>query len=293
MKKLYITMVRKHPKIGIVGFFGYGNAGDEAMKEILLNHFPNSFANNQGNLPKCDAYIYAGGNLVQGKTGLHMAEILQKVTNEPLYMLSLGAQEGWEAKKGETQKYLSKFRMIFVRDKKSKDELSGITKITGLMPDLVLLADAPADHQEYPILFNYTERPRLHSNGQYQDVLKQAKMLPVALSSRDFDTKYSKKVVDYKTFISMAKSSRGVIGTRLHAVVMGVIANVPVVGIAYEDKVGRFCQRYDISCFDYGQRNGEQIVSALRIAKIDLAAERIKIMQAINLIKKDLEKNFS
>ncbi len=279
------------PRIGIVGFFGYGNAGDEAMKEILLDQFPNSIANNQGNMPKCDAYIWAGGDLVQGKSGLHMAEIFDQVTTEPLYMLSLGTQKGWEDQKDKIQKFLSKFRMIFVRDKESMGELSNIVKIFGVMPDLALLADAPASAEKYPIIFNYTERPWLNSEGQFQDIIRQTKVLPIALSSRDFYTKYSKKVVDYKTFISIAKSSQGVIGTRLHAVVMGVIANVPVAGIVYEDKVRRFCQRYDISYFEYGQCNGAKIVGSMKKAKINLAQERDEILKVIKLVKDDLRGN--
>jgi len=88
----------------------------------------------------------------------------------------------------------------------------------------------------------------------------------------------------------MAKSSKGVIGTRLHAVVMGVIAGVPVAGIAYEDKVRKFCQRYNISHFKYGEKNGELIVRSMRKAEINLSGEREKIEKIIEDIKTDLRK---
>lgn len=62
----------KNPKIGIIGYFGYGNAGDEAMREILLKEFPNSVASFQGQIEKCDVYIIAGGDLIQERSGIHM-----------------------------------------------------------------------------------------------------------------------------------------------------------------------------------------------------------------------------
>jgi polysaccharide pyruvyl transferase WcaK-like protein len=70
---------------------------------------------------------------------------------------------------------------------------------------------------------------------------------------------------------------------------MGVIAGVPVAGIAYENKVRKFCQRYNIPCFNYGENNGKEIVESMRVADIDLTAERNKIDVALKVIKKDIE----
>ena len=276
-------------KIGIIGYFGHGNAGDEAMREIMMQQFPGAVSSYKDKMEKCDIYIIAGGDLVQEFSGLHFPWIWESVKNEPCYAVSLGVRKGWEIHKEKVIEYLSKFKKIYTREQESYDILSKYMKVSGVMPDLVLLADAEKSKKEYPILFNYTDRPWVKAGSQFDDVLKQGNILPIALCSQEFDTKYSKKIVDYKEFISMAKSSKGVIGTRLHAVVMGVIAGVPVAGIAYENKVRKFCQRYNIPCFNYGENNGKEIVESMRVADIDLTAERNKIDVALKVIKKDIE----
>lgn len=237
-------------KIGIIGYFGHGNAGDEAMKELVTKEFPGSVSSNKDKMEKCDVYIIAGGDLVQEFSGLHFPWIWEEVRDEPCYAISLGVKAGWEVYKEKVIKYLSKFRRIYTREQESYDILSKYIKVSGVMPDLVLLADAEKSKEEYPILFNYTDRPWVKPGNQFENIMEQGDILPIALCPQEFDTKYSDKVAGYKEFISMAKSSKGVIGTRLHAVVMGVIAGVPVAGIAYENKVKKFCQRYNI-CFFY------------------------------------------
>ncbi|AKM82447.1 TPA: polysaccharide pyruvyl transferase family protein [Candidatus Berkelbacteria bacterium] len=277
----------KQPKIGIVGYFGHENAGDEIMKDLMLAEFPNSVAMNLGKLEKCDAYIIAGGDLITKYHGLHLPEIWNSVTDEPCYALSLGVKPGWEVLQDQVINHLKKFRIVYVRDQKSFDVLSKYSTLDGVMPDLVFLADAAKATENYPILFNYTDRPELNPNGQFEDVLNSGEVFPIALSP-DFDTNYSKKIVDAKKFISMAKSSKGVIGTRLHSVVMAVIADVPVVAITYEEKVRKFCERYDIPCFEYGQKNGKEILESMKKTNIDLESERTKIRTVINMIKEDL-----
>ena len=275
-------------KIGIIGYFGHGNAGDEAMREIILNQFPGAVSSHKDKMEKCDIYIIAGGDLVQEFSGLHFPWIWESVKDEPCYAVSLGVKKGWEIYQDKVIGYLSKFRKIYTREQESYDILSKYIKVSGIMPDLVLLADAKKSKEEYPIIFNYTDRPWVKPKGQFKNILAQGNILPVALSPQEFDTRYSKKIVGYKEFISMAKFSKGVIGTRLHAVVMGVIAGVPVAGIAYEDKVKKFCQRYNIPCFPYGEKNGEEIIKSMRVAKIDIEVERKKIKAVIEEIRKDI-----
>lgn len=289
LRKCWALKMNSNKKIGIVGYFGRGNAGDEAMKDLLLENFPGSVASNERDeIEKCDAYIVAGGDLVQGFSGLHMPELWQKITTEKCYAISLGVREGWETKKELAIKSLSVFKYIFTRDKNSFDILSKYVKVEGLMPDLVLLADAPASQETFPILFNYTDRDWLTPNGQYESVCEQGNILPIAISAQKFDTKYAEKVMSYKEFISAAKSSRGVIGARLHAIAMGVISGVPVAGISYESKVAKFCERYDIPCFEYGQSNGLEITKSMRKAKIDLSFERKQILSVLEKIKLDI-----
>lgn len=275
-------------KIGIIGYFGHGNAGDEAMKDMLLRNFPNSVANNLKVMEKCDAYIIAGGDLVQEFSGLHLPEVWEGVTIEPCYAMSLGARPGWEKHYDLVVRLLKKFRKIYTREQESFDVLSKIVKVDAVMPDLVLLADADPSEEKFPILFNYTDRPWVNPGNQYQDIINQGDIYPVALSSQEFDLKYAKRVATWPEFIAMAKSSQGVIGTRLHAVVMGVIAGVPVAAVSYENKVKKFCDRYNIPCFEYGKSNGSEIVSSMRKADINLEAERQKIMDVILDVKKDL-----
>lgn len=249
----------ENKKIGIVGYFGFDNAGDEAMKDMLLERIPNSVANYRADMEVCDAYIMAGGDLIQGINGLHMIKIWSKIKNEPCYALSLGVKPGWEKFQEEVVGYLKKFHLIYMRDSESYEMIKDYIPVNGVMPDLVLLADANPTEEKHKILFNYTDRPWVNPDGQFDDVVKQGNIEPVSLCNLDLDTKYAKKVVKWKEFISMAKSSQGVIGTRLHAVVMGVIAGVPVAGIAYEDKVRKFCQRYDVPYFKYGKKMVNQL----------------------------------
>lgn len=280
-------MVRNNLKIGIIGYFGHGNAGDEAMKEILLKEFPGSVANDRDKIEKCDAYIIAGGDLIQGFSGLHLPKIWQTIKNEPCYAISLGVKPSWEKHQQDVIGYLKKFRKIYTRERESYRILSKFVRVDGIMPDIVLLSDAPPAKEKYPILFNYTDRPWTEPNGQFEDVIKNVDCINIALST-DFDTKYSQKIVSYREFISMAKSSQGVIGTRLHAVVMAVLAGVPVAAIAYEKKVEKFCAQYDIPCFEYGKKNGQKIANSLKITNLDLEKERGKIARVLEEIKQDL-----
>jgi len=282
----------KKIKIGILGWFGYGNAGDEAMRDICLKEFPGSIASDRATIEKCDAYILAGGALVQGTTGVNFYELLTSTINEPCYAMSLGVKSDWRSQEEKAKKVLSRFRLIFARDSESAHELSSIVKVDGVMPDLVLLADAKKSKEKFPILFNYTDERTIDPRNQFKDIVKADNLLPIAVIPKDKGI-YADKYVGYKEFISMAKSSQGVIGTRLHSVVMGVVAGVPVAGVAYSDKTRKFCERYEIPCFPYGKSCGKEIVRALKKPKIDLAQERVEIKKVIEKIKADLRKQFS
>lgn len=282
----------KKPKIGIVGWFGYDNAGDEAMRDLLLKEFPGAVASYRGTMEKCDVYIVAGGMLIQGYTGMNMFDLWDSIRDEMCFALSLGVRRDWKKQKEKATKCLSKFRRIYVRDENAYSELSQVAKLSGVMPDLVLLSDAPAAKKQYPIIFNYSDEKTIKPGKQFESVMTSgADIFPVAVMPKDVG-KYADKLVTYKELVSMAKSSEGLIGTRLHSVVLGAIAGVPVAGIAYSDKTRFFCQRYGIPCFDYGKSNGKQIIASLRKADIDLDSERAKIKKIITQIKKDIKTRF-
>jgi len=282
----------KKPKIGIVGWFGYDNAGDEAMRDVLLKEFPGSVASYCETIEKCDVYIVAGGMLIQGFTGMNMFDLWDSIRDESCYALSLGVRRDWKKQKEKVVRCLSKFKKIYVRDENAYNELSKIAKIEGVMPDLVLLSDASPSRKKYPILFNFSDEKTIKPGRQFESIMKSgADIHPVAVMPKDVP-KYADQLVSYKELISMAKSSKGLIGTRLHSVVIGAIAGVPVAGIAYSNKTRFFCQRYNIPCFDYGKSNGDKIVRSLRKADINLKKERAKIKKIIALIKKDIKKSY-
>lgn len=282
----------KKPKIGIVGWFGYDNAGDEAMRDILLKEFPGAVASYRGTIEKCDVYIIAGGMLIQGYTGINMFDLWDSIRDEQCYALSLGVRRDWKKQEEKVKKCLSKFKKIYVRDENAYKELSGIVKVDGVMPDLVLLADAPASKDKYPIIFNFSDEKTINPGTQFESVVKNApEICRVAVMPKDVG-RYADELVSYNDLISMAKSSEGVIGTRLHSVVLGVVAGVPVAGIAYSDKTRFFCQRYNIPCFDYGENNGEAIVKSMKKANINLDEERKKIRKIISSIKEDIGRSY-
>lgn len=282
----------KKPKIGIVGWFGYDNAGDEAMRDILLKEFPGAVASYRGTIERCDVYIVAGGMLIQGFTGMNMFDLWDSIRSEPCYALSLGVRRDWKKQKDKVIRCLSKFKKIYVRDENAYKELSQITKIEGIMPDLVLLGDAPASKKKYPILFNFSDEKTIKPGKQFESIMNAGEdIYPVAVMPKDVP-KYADKLASYSELLAMAKSSKGLIGTRLHSVVIGVIAGVPVAGIAYSDKTRFFCQRYNIPCFDYGKSNGGEIIKSLKKADIDLKKERAEIKKIIASIKKDIKKTY-
>lgn len=282
----------KKPKIGIVGWFGYDNAGDEAMRDILLKEFPGSVASYRGTIEKCDVYIVAGGMLIQGFTGMNMFDLWDSIRDESCYALSLGVRRDWKKQKEKVIRCLSKFKKIYARDENAYKELSSIVKVEGVMPDLVLLADAPASKKKYPVLFNFSDEKTIKPGRQFESVMQfGAEIYPVAVMPKDAP-KYADQLVSYKELIAMAKSSKGLIGTRLHSVVIGAIAGVPVAGIAYSDKTRFFCQRYSIPCFDYGKLNGSKIVKSLKKADINLEKERAQIKKIIASIKRDIKRKY-
>lgn len=284
-------MVKK-PKIGIVGWFGYDNAGDEAMRDLLLAQFPGAVASDRGTIEKCDVYIVAGGMLVQGYTGMNMFDLWDSIRDEMCFILSLGVRSDWKKQKEKVVRCLSKFEKIYVRDERAYEELSEIVRVEGVMPDLVLLADAPASSEKYPILFNYSDEKNIKPRKQFESVVNAGgDILPVAVMPKDVG-RYADRLVNYKELISMAKSSKGLIGTRLHSVVLGVIAGTPVAGIAYSNKTRLFCEKYGIPCFDYGKNNGKEIVASLKKADINLRSERAKIKKIIAQIKKDIKHKY-
>jgi len=285
-------ITKKNPKIGIVGWFGFGNAGDEAMRDILLKEFPGSVASYRSTIPNCDVYIMAGGMMIQTFTGVYMLDLWLSTKDEPCYALSLGAQNGWQSQEYKVQRCFSRFRKIFVRDQKTYDELSKVVKVDGVMPDLVLLTDAKASKKKYPILFNYSDEKTIDPKNQYKSIASQGNLHHFAVMPKDQGV-YADQYVTYKELISMAKSSKGLIGTRLHTLVLGTIAGVPMAGISYSDKTKRFCERYDIPCFKYGTDCGEEIIKSLKKPNINLVKERREIKKAIKAIKDDIKKQFS
>ncbi|MEO5368271.1 MAG: polysaccharide pyruvyl transferase family protein [Magnetococcus sp. WYHC-3] len=282
----------KKPKIGIVGWFGFGNAGDEAMRDILLKEFPGAVASHRSTIEKCDVYIMAGGQMIQTFTGVYMLDFWLSTRDEPCYALSLGAHKGWQKESYKVKRCFSRFRKVFVRDEITHKELSKVVKVDGIMPDLVLLADQPASKKTYPILFNYSDEKTVDPKNQYRDIIAKGGTLPIAVMPKDVGV-YADKYVTYQELISMAKSAKGLIGTRLHSLVLGAIAGIPMAGIAYSDKTKRFCERYQIPCFPYGKSCATEIFKSLRKPKIDLARERSEIRKIIKIIKNDIKKQFS
>jgi len=282
----------RKPKIGIVGWFGYDNAGDEAMRDILLKEFPGAVASYRGTIEKCDVYIVGGGMLIQGFTGMNMFDLWDSIRDESCYALSLGVRRDWKKQKEKVVRCLSKFKKIYVRDEIAYKELSKVVKIEAVMPDLVLLADAPPSRKKYPILFNFSGEKHIKPRKQYESVVNNHDdIYNVAVMPKDVG-KYADELVSYRDLIAMAKSSKGLVGTRLHTVVIGAIAGVPVAGIAYSQKTRLFCERYNIPCFDYGKANGKKILKSLRKADIDLSKERATIKAIIKSIKQDIKKDY-
>lgn len=300
-------------KIVLSGYYGFNNAGDEAilyaviraLREIrpdakitVLSHKPSQtvrqhhvFAVNRWSLysvlkalSSCDLLISGGGSLLQDVTGaksplyylgvIFLAKLLGKKT--VVYAQGIGPLKRAFNRK-LTAWFLNRVNLITVRDQGSKEELEkiGMTVPITVTADPVLgLPPENVDPEEgrQIIARNGIEMPdgmRLlgvfirpwKDNGYLPELIKACDKLvdegwrvifiPMhfpgdiaickqAVRMMDREAFFLKEMYGPEEILAITKNLDLVVGMRLHALIIGALAGIPVVGLSYDPKVDSF-----------------------------------------------------
>lgn len=303
-------------RIVLSGYYGFGNAGDEAILAAIIKVFrkiepdveitvlsdqPGKTAAehkvkacNRWSLPAvvkslagCDLLISGGGSLLQDVSSstsplYYLGVIfLAKLLAKPVMVYAQGIgplRRGFN--RFLASWLLNRVNKITVRDQGSHDELValGVTRPITVTADPVL--GIPPEELEAEFGFGVLRGKGLEPGGQKKllgvfirpwdndeylkglaqslDLLAQkgwqAVFVPMQ-HPRDLESaEKAVKLMKSKALVleglystaeifSLLKNFDAVVGMRLHALIMGAVAGVPIVGLSYDPKVDRFLKQ--------------------------------------------------
>lgn len=274
-------------RVGVIGYYGYGNAGDERILDIikvaLTPHdvigFPVDFPDHPTIFPRLNAFDYlilGGGGLFNEKPPGAFASFdrWQCQLTAPIGVLGLGVEKLDTEFLPAVTALVERSEFFVVRDEESK-RLIGHPK-TQIAPDLTFFRPVPMAIQQNH-RSEVTCGINLRPFGPNADGwLEAARTLPgtkrtVSLSTvPTFNDRELLIALDPncpKTFDHSIYADIDVlVGTAFHSIVFAVQAAVPVVAISYHPKVRRLMNEIGLS--DYVLRYDEHARLAELYSKV-------------------------
>jgi polysaccharide pyruvyl transferase WcaK-like protein len=297
-------------RILLVGYYGYGNLGDELLSQIIYSRLvqekfkvtildrakrPIQLLVKQ--LAACDTVVYGGGSLFQDVTGRGLTVIyycligfIALLLKKKIVLVGQGLGpvrrplNRWLLKL-----FLSQVSYIGVRNKESAAFLEALG-IQGyaLFNDLVFA---------YSGVMNKAKKKQKKINIVYSfkgkgTSIKIPNAVQIAMhKGQDFGLADPKKI-----FKAIAQADLAV-GMRLHFLILAALHGVPFIGIAYDPKVEGLCRRLEMPCItpDYIGSLSERIpdeVKKIPVRRQQLAVtvrkEKIIALAALEELVKEL-----
>ena len=196
-------------------------------------------------------------------------------TADPVWRLKAGALSA------ETRDCLPRTKNIIAVSLRSAKDFTKAHAVT--LADL-MAEQLPADAQALllPLQMSQDLEPLEHFQEAWQKRGRQATM---------FD---SRQLERPSQWISLLQTCRGLVGMRLHAIIMALKAGIPVAGIAYDPKVGHVLSEFEQPCLILTKEcQAKQWQEALKIfayaTDTEDAAARARLQVAENLSCQNFE----
>lgn len=244
-------------RILLVGYFGFGNLGDELLAEtaagLLKNHQVAVLSNRKKfwrELRHCDCLLFAGGSLFQDATGFGLSLIYYsllgfaaKLFGKKLFLVSQGIGPLLRPfDKFVLRCLLAKADFISVRDADSGILLETLgCKNYHLSTDLLFCADIKSENK---ISIDIAVNLRLYGKFRPEQVIgifEKFACRYIPMQNIDYGENMSREEI----FASIAGAELAV-GMRLHFLILAVLFDVPAIGIVYDPKVESFCRKFNL-----------------------------------------------
>jgi len=265
-------------RIGIAGWWGGNNIGDEyikySLKKVLENHFKVDFIEvpfdptfwNLRKINNLDFLIIGGGGLFT-KTPPHPFEIFDRWGHRlkiPFGFLGVGVQEMPYGYKSIMESLIERSVFFVVRDTGSFNLLSSLVSSPKIMraPDLTFLypyqTKSNIERDKIGVnlrLWNF-DKERTYDNYKWCQAINSLegikKTIPLSFMESLDDRKALGGIQGIKECnfnIKLYEDIKIMIGMRLHSLIFAVHNSIPAIGIAYTPKVERFFSELNLNEF--------------------------------------------
>jgi len=231
-------------QIQLINWSGHKNLGDDAMRDILLQYFKDSF--NVGEKPyEADWYILGGGTLISpGSIFYNLIEHPERTIG-----VSLGVSYNW---KGEGSDVLRRMKKIFTRDFFSHEMLNKFGIQNELSVDLVCYLNPIIKSEKKEIWANLMESscttlPDLRGEIARSREELEGKYVNYFAMSPDEDVTTQPNAVVYtnaQVLLDFLVSAKTIYATRLHANILAWLSGCKDIRtIEYDYKIKHFFER--------------------------------------------------
>ena len=245
------------PRVGLYGYFGRGNLGDEALRltwaQALAGRFA-LFTCSPPRLPlRAGPWLFCGG-LLQDRTSFrsllfYLAAMEVAARRGPVGLASAGVDLGRGLSKRVAGTVLAKAGYLSVRDDLSRETLSRLGLRPKEYPDPVLSWPTPPRRPRKTVLINLV--PKLPEGLRAKAIALarrwggnlQAPVKGLAMAPADVPVLAGLPLLTPthpREALEAIASARVLIGARLHALELALVAGTPFVALPYARKVEAF-----------------------------------------------------
>ncbi len=247
------------PCVGLYGYFGHGNLGDEALRLTWTRALRERFCVLTCSPPRLPfrrgPWLFCGG-LLQDHTSLHsllfyLAAVRVAASRGPVGLASVGVDLRRRVSRQAVRMVLGRIGYLSVRDELSWEDLSRLELEPKLYPDPVLSWRPPARRRGGAVLVNLV--PGLPAGLRVQAIAQarrlgaalKAPVKGLAMSPRDLPALVGLPPLRPTTpaqALELLAAAPLVIAARLHALELALLAGTPFVALPYARKVEAFLQ---------------------------------------------------
>jgi glycosyltransferase involved in cell wall biosynthesis/MoaA/NifB/PqqE/SkfB family radical SAM enzyme len=248
-------------KIGIIGWYGHGNAGDERILYCLKRFFDghellatagfSDAARKIDALNSCDYVLLGGGGLILRGINKH-ADLIRSI-RPPLGCVGLGVEACHEDNAEFVAALKEKSEFILVRDPESRELLQNHFRVI-VGPDLTHLYPFdvvdPVEADTCGLSFRPWSDPKWEPEKACETIKRRfARLLPLPFyleqgkeNDHDVLSPLLGQVNDGIPLPDLHRLCRYVIGMRFHSLVFACQMGIPFVSLSYQPKNERFCK---------------------------------------------------
>lgn len=245
------------PRVGLYGYFGHGNLGDEALRltwtQALRERF-RVFTCSPPRLPfRRGPWLFCGG-LLQDRTSLrsllfYLAAIGVAARRAPVALASTGVDLRRRVSRKAVRTALAGVEYLSVRDEFSAKELSRLGLRPKVYPDPVLSWRPPPRRPGGAVLVNLVPgipaalRAQAIAQAQRLGAVLKAPVKGLAMSPQDLPALAGLPPLRPATpaqALELLAAAPLIIAARLHALELALVAGTPFVALSYARKVEAF-----------------------------------------------------